>query len=244
MRALALLPLALMTGAALAVEDYDSCVALVERDAPRAVREARIWREETGALGAMHCEALALAAAGSQRLAAERLEALAAAPALSPAEQASVWLQAATLRRDLGEEAAAEAALASGLAVAPGAAAAPLLIERAALRAARGDDGGAREALDSALRLAPGDPEALTLRAAARRRLGDPAGALADAEAALAADPTSAPASLERGLSAAEMGDGETARAAFLAAIAAAPEGPAAKIARAALQALDAPEQE
>ncbi|QIE56242.1 hypothetical protein G5B40_12695 [Pikeienuella piscinae] len=236
-----LLLIALAPGVAGAVSSYSKCAALVEKDAERARNAAVDWYEATGALGALHCEAMALSAQGANRTAAEKLEALAGAPELAPEEAAAVRVQAARLYRAEGDDAGATAALAPALAPALGAAAAPAYVERATIRGGAGDWTGARADLDTALRLRPGDAEALALRAAARRLSGDTAGGRADAEAAVAADAVHAPGWFELGMAARARGDETEARRAWLAAIEAQPDTQAAQMARAALQEMDAP---
>ncbi|MEX2518073.1 MAG: hypothetical protein WD969_01935 [Paracoccaceae bacterium] len=232
----------LAPAAAGAVSNYADCIALAERDAERARNEAAAWFSVSGALGALHCEAQALAALGADRTAAEKLEALAGAPELGAEERAAVLTQAGSLYRREGDRAAARRALdAAHRAAGGGVAGAGVLVERAALSAEADDFAGAKLDLDSALRLRPDDAETLALRAAARRRLGDPANARRDALRALDLEPDHAPARLELGMAEADLGAHEAARAAFLATITAAPTSPTAGMARAALQDMDAP---
>ncbi|MFV0473633.1 MAG: hypothetical protein ACK5MQ_05425, partial [Pikeienuella sp.] len=201
---------ALAPSGARAVSGYAECAALAETDPERARNEARAWYEATGALGALHCEAMALTEQGATRLAAEKLAALANAPELTAAESAPVRIQASRLFRAEGDMAAALAALEPALSA--GEAAAPAYVERATIRSFSDDWRGVREDLDSALRLKPGDAATLALRAATNRRLGDAARARADAEAAIAADPKEALGWFELGFAAKGDGDETEAR--------------------------------
>lgn len=241
MRALIGVLFLLIPATAGAVSNYADCIALAERDAERARSEAAAWFSASGALGALHCEAQALAALGADRTAAEKLEALAGAPELGPEERAAVLTQAGSLYRREGDIAAARRALDAALRAAGGGmAGAPVLIERAALSAEAANFTDAKADLDAALQLRPDDAEALALRAAARRRLGDSAGAKRDALSALELQPDHAPARFELGMAESDLGEPDAARTAFLAAIAAAPTAPTAGMARAALQDMDA----
>jgi predicted Zn-dependent protease len=85
-----------------AVETYEGCLQLIEADPPVGLTEALQWRDLGGGSPARHCVALAHAANGDLRLAASRLEELAAeiepsseqAAAQVLAQAADVWLQA------------------------------------------------------------------------------------------------------------------------------------------------------
>lgn len=237
----AALLIALLPSGAGAVSSYADCTAMVDEDPERARNEAVDWYAATGALGALHCEALALAAEGAFRTAAQKLAALAGAPELSAGESVAVRVQAARLYRADHDLDAARAILDEAIAANPGAAAAAY-VERAALQAEDQAWTGAKADLDSALRLQPRDAEALALRAAARRHLGDAAGGVLDAKAAIAADPGHAPGWLELGVTERARGDAGAARKAFLGAIEAAPDSPSAAMARNALQDMAAPE--
>lgn len=224
-----------------AMTNYEACIALVKSNPERAQNEALAWYQASGDLGALHCEALALAAQGASRTAAEKLEALAAAPEIDADTSAEIRMQAALLYRQGGDDKSAETVLTPALSESRGAIVAPGFIERASIRAAGGDWQGVRADLDAALRLLPGDGEALALRAAARRRLNDLPGAAADAKAATAAEPENPAAWLERGLAERDLVETIAARASFLRTIELAPEAPTAAMARAALQDMDAP---
>jgi tetratricopeptide (TPR) repeat protein len=240
MRIPSVIAVVVAAAAALAVRDgpYEDCMALVARAPQQALAEAEAWARRGGGPAAEHCAAMALAAEGAWRRAAERLGDLAArAVSLPPEARAEMLEQAGAFWLQAGDAGLAQAAADQGLAIAREAPA--LLTLRAEAHAALGAWAAASADLDRALRAAPGDPTLLTLRAAARRNAGDAAGALSDARAAAAAAPGSAAALFERGAAEAALGETAAARRSWLDAVAAEPEAPAAAQARLSLQALD-----
>lgn len=98
-----------------AMTNYEACIALVKSNPERAQNEALAWYQASGDLGALHCEALALAAQGASRTAAEKLEALAAAPEIDADTSAEIRMQAALLYRQGGDDKSAETVLTPAL---------------------------------------------------------------------------------------------------------------------------------
>ena len=74
---------------AFAVDDYDTCVAMIADDPARAEREAGDWARYGGGASARHCYALALIEVGAPLRAADELMATAAEEADLP-DQARV----------------------------------------------------------------------------------------------------------------------------------------------------------
>lgn len=224
---------------ALAVEDYDSCVALIDKDPASAETEAGQWVAAGGGTPARHCRALALAAQGADRRAAELLSAIAADDRTLPGQvRAEMLVQAGELYLGLADIAAGRAAAngAMKLATDPR----PVLVLSARLDAEAGDWQAAVGDLDRAL--ARGEPEAeiLVLRAAARLHLHQAVAARADLAWAEELAPASPSLWLEKGALAAAEGDRATARAAWLKAIELdEPGGAVAAAARLRLQKMD-----
>ncbi|MEO0363339.1 MAG: hypothetical protein AAF322_19615 [Pseudomonadota bacterium] len=218
------------------VTDYGECASLAVSDPEAAINEARAWREETGAIGARHCEAIALVELGAYRAAAEALGDVANAPELLAEERAAVLVQSAGLWTEAGEDARAAAALDAAVRVDPGPGA---LIERAAARVAAGDLARAASDLDGAVARAPNSAEALTLRAAVKRRSGDGTGARADALKAVEIEPKGGAGWFELGMAERALGLDDGARRSLLKAIDVEPGGPVATLARRALQDMD-----
>lgn len=235
-----LIALALAAPAAAQVHDYQACMALVDTDPARAEAEAETWaRLGDGGAAARHCGAMALAAQGAGRAAAQKLADLAAEPASAPpATRAEMLGQAAGLWLDAGDVGLARAALDRGLILTPDAPG--LLAIRAEVHTVAGEHRAAVRDLDRALKATPGDPDLLTLRAAAWRNADNPAAALRDADAAMAVQ-RSATALFERGAAHAALGEPALAREDWLDAIDADPASPAAEQARLSLQSLDTP---
>ena len=240
-RIIAAVPLAaaLFATPAQAVEDYDSCVALVESDPARAAVEARQWVDAGGGSAARHCRALALLAQGAERSAAELLAAIAAEDRTLPGQvRADMLVEAGETYLGLGELAAGRAAAERALKLASNQR--PALTLMARLRAEAGDWQGAVADLERALARGAPDAGILVLRASARLHLGRRVAARADLEWAEELDPNYPPLWLERGALAAAEGDREAARAAWLKAIALDRDGPVAEAARLRLQRMEA----
>lgn len=229
--------LAAVAGSAHAVEDYDTCLALVAVDPARAEVEAEAWARFGGGLAARHCRAMAFAALGATRRAADTLSDLARAPDLPDETRAEILLQAAGLLLDLQDLEAGLTATEQAMRLAPSAEA---LTMRARLRAAQGQYGAALGDLDAAIDLAGATPDRLMLRASARREEGRLLEARQDVAWALELEPGLAIAFLELGRIEAAQGAKDRARDAFMQAIELDPGGDIAASARLSLQRMEA----
>lgn len=179
--------------------DYDTCVALAEKDAGKALDYARAWKPHAGSetAAALHCEALALSALGRDAEAASSFSEVALNMGAAPkeargeayAQAADAWVLASDLDR-------ARTAIDQALALDPNT---DHLVARANIRALAKDWEGVRVDAGEVLAELPTSVEALTLRATALRHLGYPKAALADAERAAAIAPHNLAALLERG---------------------------------------------
>ncbi len=230
----------LIAGPAVAVQDYDACVALIGTDAERALREATDWAAFGGGAAARHCRALALIATGAPSQAIDELLGMAAdEPGMTPEARAAVLAQAGEMLMDAGDMVTARAVSAQALALAP---AEPDAVALAAsLRLADGDAAGAKALLDDSL--AGGgsrSPRLLVLRAASDRALGEMAAAREDAVRATDLAPGMATAWLERGQVAARIGDKPGARTALLRAVELDRDGKVGAAARRAIQRMEA----
>ena len=235
----ATLALALTLGGgapAMAVSDYVECVNLATIDAERTLIEARKWREATGDVAALHCEAIALGELGAHRTAARTLMDVANAAEIDDEARISTLIEATRQWRRAGAEDAARSTIDSALRIAPDPTA---LIERASIKAEARDWEGARGDLDQAIAGAPRDAEAFTLRAAARLRLGDAEGSRRDALLAIEHRPVSGAAWHQLGLAEQALGLKAAARRSWLKAIDVAPGGRSAALARGAIQDMD-----
>ncbi len=177
---------------------FEACVAKIDRDAEEAYREASVWAEEEHVFLGRQCAAMALAAMGKSREAAEKLESLAYAEdggdeamrVATLAQAGNAWLLA-------GEGARAAAVLDRALSRRkedP-----DLLIDRARAHAMQANWAKAEDDLSRALDKRPADALALLLRAQARLEQNAFDLALKDAEAAVARDPRNIDALLVRG---------------------------------------------
>lgn len=201
----------LVNGQALAVEDYEKCLALVDQAPAQALDEAQGWADLGGGVPARHCRLLALKRLGHYADAAAGLEDLARAPGAGDApNRAELLAQAGNAWILQHEPARAFAALSEALRLRPRDR--DILIDRARAAALGEDYRSARMDLDQVLAQAPVDIDALVLRAAARRLLGDLAGAKADANLAITKAPNVPDAWIERGLARFFMGDQPGAR--------------------------------
>lgn len=224
---------------ALAVEDYDACVALVERDPARAEIEAGRWIAAGGGTPARHCRALALFAQGAERRAAGLLAEIAAEDRTLPGQvRAEMLVQAGEIHLGLADLAAARAAVERAMRVATDPR--PVLVLSARLEAEAGNWQAAASALDHALARGEPDAEILVLRAAARQRLGQLVAARADLAWAEELAPDLPELWLEKGAVEAASGNRDAARAAWLKAIELDRDGPVAEAARLRLQRMEA----
>lgn len=222
-----------------AVESYDACVAMVERDPVTAEIEATRWAAAGGGAPARHCRALALAAQGAERRAAELMTEIAVEDRTLPDQaRAELMVEAGELYLGLGDLEAGRAAVDRALKLASDPR--PALVLSARLRAEGGDWQGAVADLEHAL--ARGQPDAgiLILRAAARLHLGQLVAARADLAWAEELAPEDPALWLEKGSLAAAEGRRDAARAAWLKAIALDREGPVAAAAQLRLQRMEA----
>lgn len=219
-----------------AVSDYGQCVDMATIDPEKTLVEARRWEEATGAVGALHCRAIALGELGAHRTAASTLMDVANSAGLEDGARVETLIEASRQYRLAGMESASRSTLDSAIRIRATPAA---LVERAALRAEDRDWEGARGDLDAAIAAEPRDAEALALRSAARLHLGDLDGARRDATLAIEYRPVSAMAWYQLGLTEQAMGLKDAARRSWLKAIDVAPGGEPAALARGALQDMD-----
>ena len=239
MRGPALLLIVLSAAApvpALAVSDYAQCVDMATIDPEKTLVEARRWEEATGAVGALHCRAVALGELGAHRTAASTLMEVANSAGLDNGARVETLIEASRQYALAGMDSASRSTLDSAIRIEATPAA---LIERASLRAGDRDWEGARADLDAAITAEPRDAEALALRSAARLHLGDLDGARRDATLAIEYRPVSAMAWYLLGLAEQAMGLKDAARRSWLKAIDVAPGGEAASLARGAIQDMD-----
>ena len=100
---LAALAVGIAPGPAAAVDDYESCAALVSVDPRLGLTEAERWERFGGGASAGHCRALALAALGAGLQAAEALlDTVELYPELPPELQAELIARAAEIHLDAG----------------------------------------------------------------------------------------------------------------------------------------------
>ncbi|MEM0921818.1 MAG: hypothetical protein AAGI13_02160 [Pseudomonadota bacterium] len=222
-----------------AVEDYDTCTALIAADPAAAAAGAQVWARFGGGWPARHCHALALLALGAERKAALEIAAIARDASDLPADiRAEMFVEAGEIFLDLGELGETAQAVERADRLDPRSRGARLL--SAALAARFGDWAGAEADLTQAIDRAGPDAETLSLRATAKRRGGDAAGARTDAYWAQELAPESPAVWLEIGEVEALLGNRAAARAAWLSAIRlAGAEDPLAGIARQKLQLMD-----
>ncbi|MBK0400570.1 hypothetical protein H0I76_15330 [Limibaculum sp. M0105] len=229
--------MAAMAGGARAVEDYDNCIALVAADPARAEAEAATWANFGGGPAARHCRAMAFAALGATRRAAEELTEIAFVARDLPEEtRAEILLQAAGFFLDLQEPDA-------GLRVTEQAmrlkTTGETLTMRARLRAAKGQYGAALGDLDAAIAQAGPTADRLMLRATARREEGRLLEARQDVIWALELEPDLPIAYLELGRIEQAQSAKDRARDAYMRAIELDPGGDIAASARLSLQRME-----
>lgn len=193
-------------------QDYESCIALTDREPGKALGYARAWKSLGGGEPALHCEALALSALGRDDEAAAMFQELAEGMNGAPDEtRAEVYAQAGSAWAVAGNLARARGAYDEAIKLAP--LEPSFFVGRARIRSLEKDWEGARADAGEALAESPTLVEALTLRATALRNLGYPKAALADAERAAALAPHNLDALLERGRMRAATGNVAGARA-------------------------------
>ena len=233
------LAVALAATPALAVDNYDACVELVERDPAQAEIEAGRWVAAGGGTPARHCRAQALLAQGAERRAAELLRDIAAGDRTLPGQvRAEMMVQAGEVYLGIGDLVAAQ--LAADQAMKLAADPRPAFVLSARIEAEDRDWDGAVAALDRALARGEPDAEILILRAAARLHLDQLVAARSDLAWAEELAPESAALWLEKGALEAAEGNRDAARAAWLKAIDLDRDGPVAEAAQLRLQRLEA----
>lgn len=213
---------------------YDRCLALVKRDAARAVAEAQSWHAADGGAAALHCEALGLADLKRYDEAAQALEDSAAAEAgAAPELRAQLLDQAGNAWLLAHDAAKAETALSAALAIEPRDE--DVLSDRARERGLARNWSGAFDDLTTVLALDPDRADVYVLRASALHAEGHKAEARADIAHALAIYPGYPEALVERGAMRLETGDRAGARADWQEATKEAPDSGAGATARARL---------
>lgn len=228
------------TSTAYAVDDYDTCVAMIADDPNRAEREAGEWaRYGGGGAAARHCYALALIEIGAPVRAADELIATASEEADLPEQaRADILVQAGELLVETDYPATAEIVAGQALQLVPQDAGALGL--RAAVRLANGSPRSALSDLNKALEKKGKDVRLLLRRASAHRRLGNPIPARDDASFATELAPERADAWLERGRIEVKLGDKPSARVSLLKAIELDRDGKVGTAAQLALQRMEA----
>jgi len=181
---------------------FQSCLASIEASPGGAYENAMAWANETNALEAYQCAALALIDLGRAEQAARRLESLAiAAEGQDSRVRTSLYSQAGHAWLMAREPSRARSAFTRVVAsLSPQSPGMPeALIDRAIAYSEEGNDRLAEEDLSRALDLRPNDALALRLRALSRMRQNALDLALADAEAALRLEPGNVDAALALG---------------------------------------------
>lgn len=234
--AVALLALA---SPALAIEDYDDCLALIAQDADKAQREAGEWARFGGGAPARHCYALALIEFGAPLRAADELIGIAQDEAdLSDKARADILVQAGELLVTRDQVLTASVVADAALRLLPEDAGA-LGLKGAALLE-DGQPAAALGILNKALAKSPKRVRLLMRRARAQRGLGNAVAARDDASYAAELAPDRAGPWAELGRAQAALGFKRDARQSFLKAIALDRKGPIGRGAQVALQRMDA----
>ncbi len=211
--------------------EYEACLTLLRTDPEDAMAMAEALEQRgIAVVGARHCMALALLAAGEPERAAERLERLAATSSASALARAAVYAQASQAWTMANQPGRAYAASTLALALSPEDPA--MLVDRALAAASLGRYAETLLDIDHALKLEPGRADTLTFRAAALRHLDRQAEAMQAVEEALKIAPGTPEALLERGILKQLKGDTAGARADWQETIAQAPDSAAADLAR------------
>lgn len=225
---------------ALAVDDYDTCIAMIADDPAKAEQEAGDWaRYGGGGAAARHCYALALIEIGAPVRAADELIATATEEADLPDQaRADILVQAGELLIETDYPATAEIVAGQALQLVPNDPGALGL--RAAVRLANGSPRTALQDLNKALQIKGEDIRLLLRRASAHRRLNSPVPARDDANFATELAPERADAWLERGRIEAKLGDKPGARTSLLKAIELDRDGKIGRAAQLALQRMEA----
>jgi len=219
-------------------DDYERCLAMLERDPEGARTMAETWQSANGGEGAAHCLALATIELGEPETGAQMLEQIAGASKAPDLARAAVFGQAGQAWLMAGEAGRAYGAATLALALSPNDA--DLLIDRAVAAGTLKHFADAINDLDRALDIDPKRPDALVLRGSAWRHDGQLGLAKDDIDRALAQDPENAEAYLERGILRQRRGDVGGAHADWMRAIKLAPDSPTADLAQQNLALLEA----
>ncbi|MEM6661681.1 MAG: hypothetical protein AAF666_05825 [Pseudomonadota bacterium] len=209
---------ALFAGPALAVDDYDDCLALLAQDPVRAEQEAGDWARFGGGAPARHCYALSLLELGAVGTAIDELIGIASEePDLEKPERAAMLVQAGELLLDENDDLTAQVVAEQAVQLDPNSRDGFGL--RGALKLRAGEPRAALRDLNIALEGGRVNARFLSLRSAAKRRLGRLIAARDDSIYATEVAPDSARVWLERGRVETALDDKPSARQSFLRAI-------------------------
>ncbi len=225
---------------------FAACVALVEKDAAKAVEEATSWQVVGGGLLARQCLGLAFAAQARWVPAMTAFEQAATeADRMRDGRAARLWVQAGNAALAATQAAKArsyfDVALISGQLA--GAEKGEAHLDRARALVALRQGPQARADLDDAIKLVPEDPLAWLLSATLARRTGDLVRASSDIAQAVKRAPDDPQVALEAGNIALMQGSEAAARLAWAGAVSLAPQSTAGQAAAAALKQLDGAKQ-
>ena len=219
-------------------DEYERCLAMLERDPEGARTMAETWQAADGGEGAAHCLALATIELGEPETGAQMLEQIAGASKAPDLARAAVFGQAGQAWLMAGDAGRAYGAATLALALSPNDS--DLLIDRAVAAGTLKHFADAISDLDRALDIDPKRPDALVLRGSAWRHDGQLDLAKDDIDRALAQDPENAEAYLERGILRQRRGDVSGAHADWERAMKLAPDSPTADLAQQNLALLEA----
>lgn len=225
---------------AFALDDYDTCLTLIQSDPQAAEREAGDWvRYGGGGAAARHCYALALLAIGADGRAAEELIGAAVEePGLTDEARADLLVQAGELLIEDDDLLTATVVAEQARRLAPRRAG--VLGLSGAIKLANGDTAAGIRDLDAALDAGGAEARWLLRRAAAHRQRGRLVAARDDATFALEQSPDDPTAWLEYGRILAGLGDKPAARQSLLRAVSLDRNGRVGRAAQIALQRMDA----
>ncbi|MCI4665340.1 MAG: hypothetical protein MRY74_11520 [Neomegalonema sp.] len=195
---------------------YKDCMALIRKDATKALEAAAKWRAIGGGALARHCGAIAMIATDAELNAARELTELGVSGGVgfTESDRAAALSLAGDLWLRLEQPKLALKAFAASTKL--GKDNRRIQLGSARAHAMLGEWKSAIGYLDLMIGAEQSDVEALTLRAAARRSAGDAKGALADAKKATEFAPKVALAWFERGAAERALGDRAAARKSWL----------------------------
>jgi tetratricopeptide (TPR) repeat protein len=219
-------------------DDYERCLAMLDRDPEGARTMAETWQSSNGGEGAAHCLALATIELGEPETGAQMLEQLAGTSKAADLARAAVFGQAGQAWLMAGDAGRAYGATTLALALSPNDP--DLRIDRAVAAGTLKHFADAIADLDRALDIDPRRPDALVLRGSAWRHDGQLDLARDDIDRALAQDPENAEAYLESGILRQRRGDVAGAHADWEHAMKLAPDTPTADLAQQNLALLEA----